>query len=64
MNAEQNRTLIDMAEIAESKADTDIIKYMMRLQFEIDDLKNIIRELVGKEYPEDVIKYADYLRVD
>ncbi len=64
MSPEQHRTLIDMASCAESQVDTDIIKYMMKMQYEIDDLKNIIVELLSKEYPEDVLKYADYLRTD
>lgn len=64
MNTEQHRKLIDMASCAETEIETDLIKYMMKMQYEMDDLKNIIVQLLKKEYPEDIIKYSDYLRTD
>ena len=39
-------------------------KYIVELQFEVDDLKNILRLILMKDHPEELIKYSDILSND
>lgn len=64
MDGTTHTRMIDMMTCSDSEVSKDIIKEMMKLRFEMDELRNILRNLLEKEYPEDVLKYAESLKVD
>jgi hypothetical protein len=64
MKTEQHNKLIEMAMCSDNQTSQDIIKYMIGMQNEIDELKEILKSIVHKDYPEDLIKFQEFLRTD
>jgi len=64
MERSRHAKIVDLMGLSKDDFEKDTVKIIMELQTELDGVKRLLVEILQKDHPEEIIKFADYLITD